>query len=72
MMPWIVGTVIVGIVFFLLAIILFIQDNRRMVQLKKKGSYLIFNVTFLVLSFGWFLLAGYLYLDVQNQLHLFK
>ena len=72
MIGWIVGTAVMGIVVLILAIIFFIQDNRRMVQMSKTGSYIIPNVTFLVLSICWFLLAGYLYLDIQSQLNLFS
>lgn len=68
---WIYGTLVIGIVFFLVSLYFFINDSKSITVGKKTGSYLLPNLTLTVFSLLWLALAGFLYLDVQNQINFF-
>ena len=71
MNTWIFGTIGVGAVVLILAIVFFVKDSHAMLQWQKKGNYLLPNLSLTILSFVWIGLAVYLYLDVQNQINFF-
>ncbi|MGG5318529.1 hypothetical protein [Enterococcus sp. AZ072] len=71
MNTWIFGTIGVGAVVLILALVFFVKDSQAMLQWQKKGNYLLPNLSLTILSFVWIGLAVYLYLDVQNQINFF-
>lgn len=71
MNTWIFGTIGVGAVVLILAIVFFVKDSHAMLHWQKKGNYLLPNLSLTILSFAWIGLAVYLYLDVQNQINFF-
>lgn len=69
---WIIGTIFLGIIVFISAIFFLITDSKRMLAIQKKNSYLFPNLTLILLSLSWILLAIYLFFMIQSQIAMFQ